>query len=275
MQADHGTLADLAAHFVDAALPYKATIWGGIGVGLCFWGGRMRYTALFFPLIRIADLRALADLEEELGKVLQALPRSFIGKTAQTLLLSMVARSMNPATFAEVLSSGLVASVSLGLMTNPSELAALKLAQWRSLLRESMRKLRLFASTTGASMARNLGADRNGCLTAQLVATQLVGIGDMWLVMNVDQPWSLMVNCALGAQLLRCAANEYLPEPGPVTGFCLDALSAGVGLVGLLWQARKLGLLDKPRQLLQTVEGFVGRLRSTYEFYVDSGDADL
>eukprot|EP00927_Polykrikos_kofoidii_P062407 TRINITY_DN57221_c0_g1_i1.p1 TRINITY_DN57221_c0_g1~~TRINITY_DN57221_c0_g1_i1.p1 ORF type:complete len:295 (-),score=47.26 TRINITY_DN57221_c0_g1_i1:31-915(-) len=241
----------LAARCFDAACANRACTWAGTGVALCGWGARLRYTALFFPIFRVANIDDVAAIGDHLTKVGEHFMSTPVGlhpslwRTAQALAMNIFSRSINLSVFSDVVCSGAIVSAALGLAEDPSVFISLKFAAWLDRMADGATRLRRSAASRAGAVVHDVGGSPRACFVAQIGAAQLVGFADMWVSARVQQLGSVVVNCTLGAQLLRSAAHDVFPEPGFAVDRLLDGLCVGVAFAGLYKQAREHRVLTR------------------------------
>jgi len=219
-------------------LERRSGVWGGLGLLLCVHGSKLRYTSVFFPLLRISDARHADIISEHFANVLldvKSRPSPLhpaIWSTVQALMLESAMIVINPASMLEVLLGGFVACSALWIVDAPSNLVAVgglypRLRAWRIAASSAMRRAAGCAVVEPLHLA---GASPQFRQVSRVVAERVAFILGARLFVTYDFVCSVAVNGLLGVELLQRAGRECFPllrSPSIAWTFDLTCVSLG------------------------------------------------
>eukprot|EP00928_Gymnodinium_smaydae_P040760 TRINITY_DN27614_c0_g2_i1.p1 TRINITY_DN27614_c0_g2~~TRINITY_DN27614_c0_g2_i1.p1 ORF type:complete len:270 (-),score=30.61 TRINITY_DN27614_c0_g2_i1:16-825(-) len=242
-----------------ALVHHRPAIWGGVGLLLCFNGGRFRHTAVFFPFLRFCDAaEAVHLLGEALSNAelaLTSLRASFhptLLRAAQVLTAEIVFRSIDMKLLLDVFSNGTIACGTLWLAEAPGDF--LTLSRLQPMVRDAQRALhkaikRPLVACIVEPMVQ-CRASLQACQVARTACEVLVPAITLRLGLRCDWLIAAVLNGALGVEMLDRALCEAYPWMSSSNG--LNAVPqiacVGVGLCGLFLQIQKTGVPDKWRK---------------------------
>lgn len=252
--------------WADQLLEYRASVWGGCGLLLCLSGGRFRYTSLFLPLLRLGDARDTDKILSHIGRSLSTLtsrPAALhiaVWAAAQTLMLEVAMRAINVAVLAEMFLGGAVACSTLWLVQRPGDFVAVggiypRMRQARS---DATSSLRRCGSAIALAPMQIWSAPPEWRRVADVLGGQVALNTTAWIFFQFDWIVAVVVNAALGAELLQRGVREAVPEVMEASRTCAMAVDVGclaAGAWGLARQLREAGRRARqPRRLLRAVD---------------------
>jgi len=236
--------------------PHRAAVWGGLGAVLCLRGGCLRYTSLFFPLLRASNAedidKILSHTVQSVSSALASPPSSvhpMLWRTAQALAAQVLQRVLHMQAALEVTCSGAVACGALWIADVPAGFLAV------GGLYPAIRAVRVKASSTVRRQAgyrmsqilmifdRSASSLQGGYIAGQQLATLL----ELSVAARCDWYVAIAINTCFGIELLQRAWREALEFKSPdcSMSICfagmLDVSCFGFGLWGLVRQLKEFG----------------------------------
>lgn len=227
---------------------HRPAVWGGIGTALCLAGAKFRYSALFFPFLRVSDARdadTLLDHAYRAFSVLATPPRDLhpvLWRSVQALALEVTVRAVNLPVLLEVLFGGAAACAALWLDEAPASFVAVGglYPRLRAARASSMLGLRRYTAAVAHMPLTLLRTSPQTGRTVTLVAEQLALSAVAWVFVKFDWAIAVVANAVLGTELLLRAGREVCPKVvGCKAVFLLwDSVCISFGMWGLARQLR-------------------------------------